>query len=403
MKTHSPTCTEDASQAILGSGPLDARDMAMVEEIAAARGVSLQRVLIEDCGLPESVMRRMLEDRCQADAAKFDERLSIPRDLLDAFHEIEGRKRLWFPFGRRKDGLVLVAAPNPTDEATRGEAVRAFGEHCLLVPALEQDVNRLIQDFLTRDSGSTVGAERTALAFWRNTMALWRTRLACYRTDLAQGRTGLNILRWGLGMVALTNGLMRKLGPGEPTALLWCGLAFGLIVAAWGFSDYLAIRRHHLRPPEVQTMVEVTAVILSFLEEFHFVQRPAPDARQKKTMLGRLGDFLCDHSTVLSVSPAYRVRIHLARERNVLAAQRTIGACYRTIAARARTGLSFLRTGVALTGLGFGLMQYFGLSYLTVFDAMLILGGLGMIADGVFWSLPVRGEYSETPRCNADV
>ena len=83
----------------------------------------------------------------------------------------------------------------------------------------------------------------------------------------------------------------------------------------------------------------------------------------------------------------------------MLAAQSTVAACYRTIYSRARTGLAFIRTGVSFAGLGLGLLQYFGVSALSVFDAMLVVAGIFMIIDGFLWYMPVRKEQSEIPRC----
>jgi len=394
---------EPLSAALSRYGLMDDRDFSEALASATGRAVPLEKVLIEDCAVPKAALRGVLTARFGAAALEYDERRSIPCELLDRFHALCPRECLWFPVGKRQDGTVVVVASDPGDEALRREVSGAFGDGCLIVPALEQDVRWLAQDFGTRDNGRIVGAERTDLAFWRNSLAQWRTHLACYRTDMAKGRTGLNIMRFGLGLIALSDGMLRELSPGRSTWPLWASIAAGIGIAILGFYDYLSIRRTRLRPPEVQTLVEVTAVTLSFLEEFHFLRQDDPAVAPKKTMLGRLGDFLCCYSTVLSAYPAYRQRIHLARERNILAAQRTIGACYRTIAARARTGLSFLRTGVTLTGLGLGLVKYFGLSFLTAFDALLVLAGLGMICDGARWYLPVRGEYIQTPRCDPDI
>lgn len=66
---------------------------------------------------------------------------------------------------------------------------------------------------------------------------------------------------------------------------------------------------------------------------------------------------------------------------------------------RARTGLALLRTGVTLGCLGLGLIKYFGLSPLSIFDGVLILAGLLMIVEGTVWYWPVRREPTETPRC----
>ena len=229
-------------------------------------------------------------------------------------------------------------------------------------------------------------------------MAHWRTRLACYRTDLARSRTNLSFMRWGLGMIALSDMLMRTHVSEEVFYFYWVMIAAGISLSFFGLFGYLKIRKPGIKPPGIQTLVEVTAATLQFLEEYHFVEGACKTASQKKTMLGRLADFLECYSTILQPSPSYKERIYLARERNVLAAHRTVASCYRTIASRARTGLSFFRTGVALSSLGFGLTTYFGLSLSTAFDVLLVIIGLMMIIDGIMWYWPVRNEQAETPR-----
>jgi len=154
-----------------------------------------------------------------------------------------------------------------------------------------------------------------------------------------------------------------------------------------------------MTPPGHQTLVEVTSATMTFLENYHYIENAGSQLPTKQTMLARLGDYLADHCTILYPSPASKERTHLARERNVLAGQRTVAGCYRTIYARARTGLAFLRTGVSFSGLGLGLISYFGISMLTMFDFLLVAAGLLMIIDGALWYLPVRKEQSETPRC----
>jgi len=265
--------------------------------------------------------------------------------------------------------------------------------------ALGEDIQWFIQDFLHAKPGQLVGTERTGLAFWRNTMAQWRTRLACYRNDMAMGRTGLAFLRWGLGFVAVSNTLMRMRLPLHGTIFPWLIMVSGFLMASYGLVMYLKIRRLRMRPPGHHTLVEVTSATLRFLEDYHFIDDGGRTIPTKQTMLGRLGDFLADHCTILYPSPASRERTQLARERNVLAAQRTVAACYRTIYSRARTGLAFIRTGVSFASFGLGLFQYFGVSALSVFDAMLVISGIFLIIDGFLWYMPVRKEQSEIPRC----
>lgn len=302
--------------------------------------------------------------------------------------------------GYKKGNSVAIAANNPEDPVVLDEVKKFIkAEKYEFRVALAEDIQWFIQDFLHAVPGHLIGTERTGLAFWRNTMAQWRTRLACYRTDLAKARTDLAFLRWGLGLIAVSDALMRMHNSGAMLYIYWVMAAAGILLVIAGLSSYLKIRKSRIKPPRHQTLVEVTAATLHFLEKYHFIDNTGISSPTKKTMLARLGDFLANYSTILYPSPASRERTHLARERNVLAGQRTVAACYRTIYARARTGLAFIRTGVSFTGLGIGLIRYFGFSLLTLFDSLLVAAGILMAVDGVLWYMPVRKEQSEIPRC----
>jgi uncharacterized membrane protein YidH (DUF202 family) len=83
-------------------------------------------------------------------------------------------------------------------------------------------------------------------------------------------------------------------------------------------------------------------------------------------------------------------RRFLASDRTDLAEERTTLACYRTLMARARTGLSFTRTGMTLIGLGVALVRQLPAGPWSVLDALLILGGAAMVAEGFYWYVPGR-------------
>jgi len=153
------------------------------------------------------------------------------------------------------------------------------------------------------------------------------------------------------------------------------------------------------RPPKHETLVEVTAASLYFLENYQFAERGDPGDKYGKTMLARLSDMA--HRTVAIIEPSLdnKPRSLLAQERNLLAAQRTVASCYRTIYSRARTGLSFIRTGVSFASVGAGEITYFGASFLNIIDAFIILAGLLMVVDGIVWSWPTRKENYEALKC----
>jgi uncharacterized membrane protein YidH (DUF202 family) len=371
-----------------------------VEEAAFARGVELEKMLIEEQGISRYALLQTLSEHYDLVFIQYDERLPVPPELLFDCNPKILSGHTWFPV--IKDGntaVIAVASPGNTaiiDEVKT--AIKSDGYEFRV--ALAEDIEWFVQDFLNAKPEQLIGTQRTGLAFWRNTLARWRTRLACYRTDLAKARTNLRFLRWGLGLTTLSNTLMHTRKFGDIFYFYWFLIATGVFLSLLGLIGYLKIRKPKIRPPGVQTLVEVTATTLTFLEDYHFIEGACETAPQKKTMLGRLAGFLECYSTILYPFQSYQERIHLARERNVLAAHRTVASCYRTIASRSRTGLSFIRTGVSFSSLGFGLVKYFGFGPATAFDVFLIAAGLLMIFDGILWYWPVRNEQAETPRCN---
>jgi uncharacterized membrane protein YidH (DUF202 family) len=387
--------------ALVEHGSITDQAILAAEEAAFARGVEPEDILIEEQGVSRYALLQTLSEYYGLVFIEYDERLPVPPELLSDLNGEPPPGSKWFPV--ILDGDTAVIAVNIFGDPAVFEEVKTFvkaGGYEFRV-ALGKDILWFIQDFLNEKPGHLIGTERTGLAFWRNTLAQWRTRLACYRTDLAKGRTNLSFLRWGLGMTALANTLMHTRAFGDIFYFYWAIIAAGVSLSFFGLFGYLKIRKPRISPPGVQTLVEVTAATLNFLEDYHFIEGGPANTPRKKTMLGRLADFLASYSTILHPSPSYKERVHLARERNVLAAQRTVASCYRTIAARARTGLSFFRTGVAFSSLGFGLLKYFGFSHATsVFDAFITGIGLLMIFDGVLWYWPVRNEQAETPRCS---
>jgi len=386
-------------RALADSGVIAAEELRSAEQSAVARGIDLEVVLVREYGVSRYEMLKTLSDYYGRPFVEYDERMPVPPELLAGLDGERLSMSQWFPI-IRDNATVVIAANNPGDQAVRDE-VRKYipAESYEFWVALGEDIQWFIQDFLHAKPGYLIGTERTGLAFWRNTMAQWRTRLACYRNDLAKARTELAFLRWGLGFIALSDVLMHRPQAETFYGVYWCMIALGTALSVFGLNGYYKIRRTRISPPGHHTLVEATAATLQFLENYHFIEDAGVVLPTKQTMLGRLGDFVASHCTILYPSPASRERTHLARERNVLAAQRTIAACYRTIYARSRTGLAFIRTGVSFAGLGLGLMHYFGLSALTLFDSLLIAAGALMLLDGLRWYMPVRKEQSEIPRC----
>ena len=394
------TCREaERFLILLKWGVLTQEELCRAESAASARGIELESVLIREFDVPKKTLLNALSEYYNCRSVEYDERMPIPPEFLAGLDGERLSLTQWFPIIH--DGsTAIIASHNPQDPAVFEEVKKSIkAERYEFWVALSEDIQWFIQDFLHANAGLLIGTERTGLAYWRNTMAHWRTRLACYRNDLAQGRTDLAFLRWGLGLVALSNVLMRTHAAGAVFAFYWLMTVAGGALGIFGLISYLRIRKTRMRAPGHHTLVEVTSATMLFLENYHDMDQCTIERTTKGTMLARLGDCIGGYSTILYPQPSSRERTHLARERNVLAAQRTVAACYRTIYARARTGLAFIRTGVSFTGLGLGLMTYFAFSLLTAFDALLVVAGIGMAVDGLLWYLPVRKEQAEIPRC----
>jgi len=367
--------------------------------MARARGIELEKALQREFGVTRRHLLEALSEYYHCEYIEYDERLPIPLEVLSAVNQDSLSSYQWMPVMKDRSGGVVIAARKPDSPAMLGEVkkyIRANGYEFRV--SLDADIQWYVQDFIHAKAGLLIGTERTGLAFWRNTMAQWRTRMACYRTDLATARTGLAYLRWGLGTLALSNALLQSKSSASTPMLYYAALAGGIAIAMYGLLIYQKARRSQMTPPGNQTLVEVTAATVQFLENYHFIEDTGVKQETGGTMLARMGDFLADYSTYLNPTPSSKTRTMFARERNVLAAQRTIAACYRTIYCRARTGLAFIRTGISFLSIGIALLGYFGRGPLMTFNLALSAAGLLMLADGLLWYWPVRREQSEVPR-----
>ncbi len=89
-------------------------------------------------------------------------------------------------------------------------------------------------------------------------------------------------------------------------------------------------------------------------------------------------------------------RTCLAVLRTRLASERTKMSRYRTNMAKGRTGLAAIRIGVKLITISLTLLRIFGIGWLTAIEALILLGGTFMVAEGLSWYMPMRRAESET-------
>jgi uncharacterized membrane protein YidH (DUF202 family) len=93
------------------------------------------------------------------------------------------------------------------------------------------------------------------------------------------------------------------------------------------------------------------------------------------------------------VNPGFPIsggRTPLAHVRTSFAYRRSTYAYYRTLLAKGRTGLAFIRTGISLITISLLFLRVFGTGWYAVLDALLLIGGIVMLYDGLKWYLPCR-------------
>jgi uncharacterized membrane protein YidH (DUF202 family) len=384
--------------ALVAAGDISREQFIEAGNAAAGRGLEPEWVLRHEYHIPRRRILEVLADACGCQWAEYDERLPVPAELLAGLDADALCAGQWFPL--IKDGdTVIIAAADPLDSRMHAE-VRKYvpATSYAFRVALGEDVRNFIQDFVNSVPEHIIGNERTGLAHWRNTMARWRTMLACYRTDFARARTHLGLLRGGLGLITIGRALLQIRENISLIPLYWLMIAVGLGIVLRGIFTYFMTKHAVMRPPRHQTLVEVTASTLYFLEGYQFAELRPADSPTKMTMLARLNDSIPNFCIFIEPSLDNKVRSSLAHERTSLAGHRTIAACYRTIYARARTGLSFIRTGVAFMTIGLGLIEYFGVSVMTVLDSLVVAAGLLMVVDGAIWYWPARREAGEVEK-----
>jgi len=233
---------------------------------------------------------------------------------------------------------------------------------------------------------------RRYLACDRTDYAEERTLLAIFRTRMGKVRTGLAFVRTGISFISLGLGLILNFSTSTWLILDISLIAVGAIIVAEGFLWYAGGR---------QAGVEGNTSV------------------KQKFQTNTVWDFFFPHrhldQDIRSISLALPVRSHdlpgiwgttgLALERTVLAERRNVMARLRTVMARGRTGLAFIRTGLNLSMIGVAFVLYFGTEIIAwnIFNWLLIICGLLLIGDGLYWSWPAERLRREFPYCYDDM
>ena len=337
--------------------------------------------LLRDRGVPRHELLFCISETYNLPVVEYREDLLISRSLLRRLDLEQLKRSLWVPLSAAGDKAEVIAY-RPDDERVAVEIRTALGVREIdFLAALPEDIIRIIENNQDLNPDFPQQAGRTPLALVRTFLAERRSLFASSRTSLARGRTGLSFMRTGISFITIGIVLFRVFGPGYPViADLFLGAA-GAVMAMDGLIWYLPARRtgrtsFSCIPTEATCGTTVLAADDPGDSPVFRRTPPAAGAAELRTGWNDL-------------SPVMRRRF-LAGDRTDLAEERTVLACYRSIMARSRTGLAFTRTGVAFMGLGIALLRQFGTGPWTIFDFLLVITGISMTLEGVYWYLPGR-------------
>ncbi len=226
---------------------------------------------------------------------------------------------------------------------------------------------------------------RRFFAIDRSDLAEERTLLAMYRTKMARSRTGLAFASTGTSVVGFGILLWRNYPVGA-WSVFYAGLIVtGVLMFMEGARWYFPGRRAVVESIKTTRQIEESTSIWDFM--FRAFSR------------------LDDLPPRLALKGTYAAGIWgttgLALERTLLAERRNVKARLRTTLARSRTALRFIRTGISIFSVGFGLQVYFGWGsrWWTIFDFVLIISGLFMVAEGAFWYVKAEQRKKQLPYC----
>jgi len=369
-------------------GLLSAGRLQELLQRAEKEGTSLEELLLA-AGVPKHEILLCLAGSYHVPFIEFDESVIVSRQIVRRMDWARLKQELWLPLSISGDTAEVILC-RPDDPGVIANIFQALGVRAVTYRvALPADLLRIIEHNRDLNPGFPPEAGRTPLARVRTFLADRRSLYACHRTALAKGRTGLAFLRTGLSFMAMALVLFRVFGTGYLAMI--DGLLFisGMLMAFDGITWYLPARRIGSRPvvcraSEPAGGTSVLAVSNEGDAPLFSRSAPVPGADTLRKGWN-------------SLSPVMRRRF-LASDRTDLAEERTVLACFRTLMARARTGLSFTRTGFAFIGLGIALFRQFPSSRWTIADAVLILIGVAMVAEGLFWYLPGRRAAAESSR-----
>ena len=347
---------------------------------ALASGSALEE-LLRAAGVPKHEILFCLAEQYDCPFVEYDEGVIVSQQIVRRMDMERLKRARWLPLSLSKDRAEVIAC-YPGDPGLREDIRTTLGvDDISFKVALPSDLIRIIEHNQDLNPGFPPAAGRTPLAKVRTFLANTRSQFACYRTSLAKGRTGLAFLRTGISFITTALLLFRVFGMGYLVILEALLFVAGLVMAADGLRWYLPARATGKNLPDCASSEPTngtTVLAAGFKGE-------TPEFNRTPAVSG--ADTLRQGWNRLS--PVMRRRF-LASDRTDLAEERTTLACFRTLMARARTGLSFTRTGITLVGLGVALARQLPAGPWSAVDALLILGGAAMVAEGFYWYVPGR-------------
>ncbi|GAB6110423.1 DUF202 domain-containing protein [Desulfomicrobium salsuginis] len=293
---------------------------------------------------------------------------------------------LWYLPARRLSGRRLTRGlPDP------GRGVTVLGVKLVdMLPVFERSAPVAGAEAM-RSSWDTLTPvmRRRFLALDRTNLAEERTLLAYFRTLMAKSRTGMALGRTGVALAGIGSALARQFHQGQWDYLALSLIAVGVIMTLEGLYWYFPGRRAGRESIAAIRGAECRDTAWSLVlphkpENAENNVRPEPLSGGKPGIWGSTG---------------------LALERTLLAERRNVMARLRTHLARSRTGLSFIRTGMNFTAVGLGLLASFGTAnpYWTILETFVLVLGVLLVADGLYWYIPSDRMRKRLPYCSADM
>jgi uncharacterized membrane protein YidH (DUF202 family) len=231
-------------------------------------------------------------------------------------------------------------------------------------------------------------ARRRFLAMDRTSLALERTTLAELRSVMSRARTGLALGRTGIGVAGVGIAMLRQFRHGPWDVASYALIAVGTIMALEGLSWYLPARR-------AGRLCQAAMGRAAACPSPRTMAAPEPDVASEPD---------APPPSWPDAAPGVLGTTGLALERTTLAEERNVLARLRTQMARGRTGLSLIRTGNNAVAVGLGLLAWFGTASVgwTIFNLVLLAGGLMLIADGLRAVTACNRARRATNVCTAD-